>query len=75
METVDIMIRCPRCLGTGIDDNNRSGDPPVIISVPCESCGATGYTAKDKIDTTDIMEQLGAINGKVTAIWNKVKDL
>ena len=67
---MDIKIKnlCSRCLGKGIDENLI---PPTL----CVSCTGTGYVGRDIIDTTDIMEQLGYIHGKVTAIWNKVKDL
>jgi len=72
MADVDIKVRCPRCLGTGSDDNNRDSEGNPIVE-SCIPCNGVGYIAKDKIDTTDIMAELDYIHGKVTAIWNKIK--
>jgi len=72
MADVDIKVRCPRCLGTGSDDNNRDSEGNPIVE-SCIPCNGVGYVAKDKVDTTDIMAELDYIHGKVTAIWNKIK--
>lgn len=66
MSEASIKILCSRCRGSGIDDNEENPDT-------CAACSGTGYSGNDLIDTTDIMEQLGAIRGKVNAIWNQVK--
>jgi len=62
-----LSIKCSRCSGTGIDDN-------VNPSVSCAGCGGDGYVTSALVDTTELMEELGYIHGKVTAIWNKIKD-
>jgi len=61
-----IRALCSRCRGSGIDDN---GEDPIS----CIPCNGVGYVEASVIDTTEIMEQLGAILGKVNAIWNQVK--
>ena len=72
MADVDIKVRCPRCLGTGSDDNNKDNEGNPLVE-SCIPCNGVGYVAKDKVDTTDIMAELDYIHGKVTAIWNKIK--
>jgi len=66
MSEASIKILCSRCRGSGIDDNMEESET-------CSACSGTGYYGNDLIDTTDIMEELGAIRGKVNAIWNQVK--
>ena len=51
---------------------DSEGNP---ISIPCPVCGGDGEVPTTTVmDTTVIMEELDYIHGKVTAIWNKIKD-
>lgn len=74
MSEVKKYDRCPKCFGTKIF---RQLDPHTgeeTIEDPCANCRGEGFFEEGKIDTTDIMEQLDYIHGKVTAIWNKIKN-
>lgn len=70
MTDADVKVRCPRCLGTGQEE---SGSPPTPR--PCTGCGGTGYTRKDKIDTTEIIAEEEATNANVDEVESKVDKL
>jgi hypothetical protein len=60
-------------MGMGVEKvKNEVGEE---IEIVCASCNGLKYYVRDKIDTTAIMEELDYIHSKVTAIWNKVKNL
>jgi hypothetical protein len=74
MSDAKIYKRCGMCLGTGIYRVKNEVTNSEIVQDPCETCGGSGYFEDGKIDTTDLMAELDYIHGKVTAIWNKIKD-
>ncbi len=69
---------CQNCNGTGIRRYNASPNGPIIEENPCSKCGGDGIrTLTTGIDSTwfdEMNEKMDYIHGKVTAIWNKVKD-
>jgi len=51
------------------------GIDAVMVTELCPHCGATGHLESDmELVTTELMDKLDYIHGKVTAIWNKIKD-
>ena len=63
----DVKVFCSKCVGTGTFIS-QSGP------ITCPSCDGTGKAESAEIDTTELMDKLDYIHGKVTAIWNKIKD-
>lgn len=72
MSESNITIKCGKCGGTG-SIVDIVGIDKIPVSRPCDICSGTGYLLNGKLDTTEIMELLGRINGTTQAIWNKIK--
>ena len=73
MSEAYLVGKCGTCRATGtMNTVDSEGNP---ISIPCPVCGGDGEVPTTTVmDTTVIMEELDYIHGKVTAIWNKIKD-
>jgi len=74
MSETKYYINCPRCLTTGVFHGVAPVTEEEIEENPCSSCGGVGFTEAGNIDITAIMEELDYVHGKVTAIWEKVKN-
>jgi len=61
MSTADLKVQCPRCLGTGSYEGET-----------CDGCSGSGYTSKDRIDTTEITEKNEEIDTEVESVESKV---
>jgi hypothetical protein len=66
-------VRCPRCGGTKI--HKFTDIDGIIKDTDCTLCLGTGVIPSGNVDMVIVMDELDYIHGKVTAIWNKIKDL
>jgi len=69
MTESNIRIKCGRCNGTGVDDNTMD-DNEVPIPKSCISCGGDGWLESFKVDTTDIMDDLGRCKKRLKKIMD-----
>jgi DnaJ-class molecular chaperone len=67
MSSYKVKVFCSKCVGTG---TFISQEGPIV----CPSCRGEGKLSNAEVDSTSLEEKLDYIHGKVTAIWNKVKD-
>lgn len=67
MTELSVRVKCSRCLGTGID-NNDTANP----NTSCTACGGTGYIQSESIDISAITDELDWIHKKIKKILNKL---
>lgn len=72
MADLIIKIKCGRCNGTGINDNQIVDG--IVVSESCTSCSGTGYFGSGLIDATEITDLLNDIKDKCNDIFEKVSE-
>lgn len=70
MTDIVAKIKCSRCLGTGVDNNDVE-----TPDKPCEVCGATGYVASGVIDASELSDQIKDVEDKVDDCLDKLDDI